>query len=132
MYRAFSSLRPKSVASIAPRAGHRFAIEPGVNSLPERQAGRLPDLARVLVLVDPLARGVPDVDPGTLHRLAVEVDDGAADEDRITDRGGADDRGAVALRRRSLAPERAHQVRRRLELIVRAVVLQADQRRHAE
>ena len=41
-------------------------------------------LTRILVLVQTLARGVPDVDLGVRDRASIQVDHRARDEDRVT------------------------------------------------
>ncbi len=89
-------------------------------------------LGRVLVLVETLGRGLPDIDLGADHRLAVAVLGPGVDEQLRSRRRRADDRTAVLGARRIEPPERSQQVRRRFGRAVLAVVEQAHQGRHPE
>ena len=105
--------------------------------LPLRVGGELAaqvhvGLGRVLVLVEPFGRGLPDIDLGAGDRLAVRVLHVRGDEQLRSRRRRAHDRAAVLGARRIEPPERAEQVRRGLGLPVVAVVEQAHQRRDAE
>ena len=90
------------------------------------------DLAFVLVFVEAVGVGVPDVDGDAGDRRAAAIGDGERHEHRRAGRRRAHDRAAVLGLRRLQPPERAEQVLRRFGGAVGAVVQQADERRDAE